>query len=323
MDPLAHPISKQISERLLEILRVDLDLSQENDRLRLLVSGANWGVARLLKREVRKRGDLEWALWRIPVASLPKIPFVQSADKPRQGKVLWIPGWGDSPMSWLGVLAGAFAGTSYDEVVVLDFPGFHGSLAHRSCITDMDRILEISRDTIQEFRPEVVAGHSLGGWLASWSLLHLKPEITVPRELVLIAPSGVTGTEHERLRWREEIRSWTESDADGYLARVFATPPPVVGNFMKQFAPFMVREDTQEFLASVQDHHFLDEKLAAMGSNVSLLWGAEDGVVPERFATHWISRLPSARYERWSGVGHMPHMEAPVRLVRWLRQVLV
>lgn len=84
----------------------------------------------------------------------------------------------------------------------------------------------------------------------------------------------------------------------------------------------MVREDTQEFLASVSDHHFLDEKLPTMGANVSLLWGVEDGVVPERFATHWISRLPSARFERWSGVGHMPHMEAPVKLVRWIRQIL-
>lgn len=228
----------QLSERLLEILRIDLDLTQENDRLRLLVSGANWSVARLLKREVRRRGDLEWALWRIPVAALPKIPFVRESPNPRQGKVLWIPGWGDSPMSWLGVLAGAFVGSQYEEIIVLDFPGFHGSLAHRNCITEMDRILEISRDTIQEFRPEVVAGHSLGGWLASWSLLHLKPEIAAPRELLLIAPSGITGTPEERECWRGEIRSWTESNPDVYLARVFATPPPRVWKFCEALCAF-------------------------------------------------------------------------------------
>jgi len=84
----------------------------------------------------------------------------------------------------------------------------------------------------------------------------------------------------------------------------------------------MQREDTQEFLKSLRVDHFLEPRLSEMRPHVELLWGAEDGVVPERFATHWIRLLPSSRYERWNGVAHMPHLEVPVRLVRWLRGIV-
>ena len=41
------------------------------------------------------------------------------------------------------------------------------------------------------------------------------------RSLLLVAPSGVAGSSSERERWRDEFRSWTESDPDGYVARIF------------------------------------------------------------------------------------------------------
>ena len=225
-------------------------------------------------------------------------------------------------MSWLGVLAGAFAGSGFDEVVALDFPGFHGSLAHRRCITDMDRILEVVRDTIQELHHEIVGGHSLGGWLATWGLLHADGRTPVPSKLVLMAPSGVTGGEQERELWRAEFKTWTEADVETYLSRVFAKKLPWVSPLMRPFVPFMKREDTQEFLNSVGDQHFLEARLGELKSEVHLLWGEEDGVVPERFATQWISRLPSARFEKWGGVGHMPHLEAPFKLARWIRSAV-
>ena len=310
----------QATSRLLELLRVDLDLKRDEDRFRLAVSAANWAVARLVRREVRRRGDMEWALWRIPVPRLPQ--RLETTPSLSRGRVLWIPGWGDSPMSWLGVIAAAFVGSGYEEVVALDFPGFHGSLAHRRCITDMDRLLEVVRDQIQELHPEIVAGHSLGGWLASWGVLHADSRTPAPSKLMLISPSGVTGSPAERELWRTEMESWTRASEDEYVSRVFGNRPPLVAGLVKKFAPFMVREDTQEFLRSVRDDHFVDDRLHEMPSSVHLLWGSEDGVVPERFATHWVARLPQARLECWPGVAHMPHLEAPVRLARWVRAAL-
>ncbi|MFN7684100.1 MAG: alpha/beta fold hydrolase [Oligoflexia bacterium] len=310
------PPAQNFQQKAMELLKLDLDLTQEHDRFRLAVSGVNWALGRLLKRESRKRGDMEWALWRIPVLR-------RSETLPNRGRVLWIPGWGDSPSSWLGVLVAAFAGTGFEEVVVLDFPGFHGSLAHRRCITEMDRILEVARDTLQELRPEVLGGHSLGGWLAAWAVLHADSRTPSPDRLILMAPSGVTGGEQDREIWRHEFKSWRESTPEEYVSKLFGRIPPQLTNLVKGFAesliPFMRREDTVEFLNSVKEHHFLEKKLEKVSSNVSLLWGGRDGVVPERFATHWVSKLPSVRYERWKEVGHMPHLEAPVRLARWIR----
>lgn len=310
----------RVRQKLLETLRWDLDLGSDHDRFRLVVSAANRAVARLVRREVRHRGDMEWALWRVPVLRAPLLRLRgESAPTLGRGRVLWIPGWGDSPMSWLGVLAGAFAGTGYDEVVVPDFPGFNGSLAHRRCITDMDRILEVARDQIQELHPAIVGGHSLGGWLATWGLLHADARTPAPSRLLLMAPSGVTGGPQERELWRAEFKSWTESDVETYLARVLGRRLPWIEPVMHRFVPFMKRADTQEFLNSVGDRHFLDGRVGELRPQVRLLWGEQDGVVPERFATEWISRLPSVRYEKWRGVGHMPHLEAPLRLARWIR----
>jgi len=310
------PVSVLAIERLKDLLRLELDLDNDHDRLRLLISAANWGVARLLKREVRHRGDLEWALWRIPV---PRAP----GTLPTRGRMLWIPGWGDSPMSWLGILAGAFDGSGFEEIVALDFPGFHGSHAHRRCIGDMDRVLEIACEAVGELHPEVVGGHSLGGWLASWSVL--KAGQRAPGRVLLISPSGITGGVQERELWHDEFREWTESSPEEYISRVFGSRPPVIAPLVRRFAPFMQRQDSQEFLNSVQDRHYLEPLLPQMKPHVhvELLWGTEDGVVPERFATHWIRLLPSTRFTRWEGVGHMPHLESPLRLIRWMREIVV
>jgi len=279
------------------------------------------GLGRLLRvrnvrREVRRRGEMQWALWRIP--------FPLKVNRARRGRVLWIPGWGDTPLSWLPLAVAVTARKGFEELVVLDFPGFHGSLAHSRCITEMDRFFDISCDVARELKPEILVGHSLGGWLSARAAIELE---TPPEKLVLMAPSGICGGKDERQRWRSEFELFvSSSNATEYGNRLFAEAPAWWGRLGSLFVPFLSREDTREFLGSVQEHHFLDEglrdKLSRLAAcEIELLWGEKDQIVPARFAEHWSKSLPHSKVTLWQDVGHMPQVETPVRVYRWLNGI--
>ncbi len=289
------------------------------------LSAAHLGLEQALRglrvrREVRHRGEMRWALWRIPLSG-PR-GLRRRKQTLGRGRLLWIPGWGDTPLSWMGVATMAAAGHGFDELILLDFPGFHGSLAHSPCITRMDRFFEITGDLGRELKPGVIVGHSLGGWLAAKLALDLETSF---EKLLLISPSGVCGGEQEREKWRAEFESFVASpDAAAYGSRLFARPPPGWKRLGGVFVPFLSRQDTREFLDSIERRHFLDEGFLDQLGRLSrapleLLWGERDQVVPARFAGQWTRVLPQARLTLWSDIGHMPHLEAPVRLVRWLR----
>lgn len=291
--------------------------------LRGMLSGAHLGIERVLRlgkvrREIRNRGEMRCALWRIPVPS--------SSKTPRRGKILWVPGLGDTPISWLAVAFAAASRKGFDELVLLDFPGFHGSLAHSRCITGIDRFFEIASDVVKELRPEVVVGHSLGGWLASKAAAGAAAAAAGEgvQKLVLLSPSGICGGPDERALWNLEFRSFVEvPDVHEYGNRLFARVPPGWSRVGGLFLPFLSREDTREFLDSVEARHFLDEGASAdlarlAGMEIELLWGERDRVVPSRFGAEWVRALPQSKLTLWPDIGHMPHLESPVRLVRWL-----
>lgn len=291
-----------ISQRLLQQALASVHLSWGVDSTRpwnelagrSALAGFHSAVARSLsplgfKRDLRRRGELRFALWRLPLAKRSHRGFMRPVVSAVEGqecapdsllnsqvvpglvarpdsrrRVLWIPGWGDTPVSWLPLAIAATRGLGVDELVILDFPGFHGSLAHSRCITEMDRFFELTADLVREFRPETLVGHSLGGWLAARAAL--LAEIP-PKRLLLMAPSGVCWSgdyevESElqaRNRWREEFEAVVAArSAEEYGRFLFAKTPPGWSKLGQWFVPFLKREDTTEFLASVRDDHYLE-----------------------------------------------------------------
>ncbi|MGB3454860.1 MAG: alpha/beta fold hydrolase, partial [Litorimonas sp.] len=61
--------------------------------------------------------------------------------------------------------------------------------------------------------------------------------------------------------------------------------------------------------------------LASIDVPTVVLWGAQDAVLPVDHADRFAEALPDARVERLDGVGHLPQLEAPERVVAAVREV--
>ena len=68
---------------------------------------------------------------------------------------------------------------------------------------------------------------------------------------------------------------------------------------------------------SAKDRLYLTAHLPTL-----IIWGDRDGIIPvdHAYATH--EALPNSRLEIIEGVGHFPHVEAPVRFAQVLRDFL-
>lgn len=64
------------------------------------------------------------------------------------------------------------------------------------------------------------------------------------------------------------------------------------------------------------------ERLGAIGQPTLILQGAEDRLVPPRFADAFAEAIPDARKILYEGVGHLPHEEIPRRSLADLRSFL-
>ena len=70
------------------------------------------------------------------------------------------------------------------------------------------------------------------------------------------------------------------------------------------------------------DRWLLDDRLASIETPVTLIWGADDGLIPLAYAEQARVRLPHATLDVIPSCGHMPQRECPAELVPRLRALL-
>ncbi len=278
--------------------------------------------------EVRRTGEVGLGLWRIRLRS----------KKPREAKrtLVLIPGFGDTPLSWLPVLLllRPLLPMVCDELVLMDFPGYHGFLSSESCVPSMDALLLASGDALDSLKPQVILGHSLGGWLAAHyavdCALKRRPRAqrsryAGPEKLVVVAPSGVFQGTTDREAFRAIFEEATQHGFGRFSKYLWVKEPAWFKWTAQEFARFFEREDTRQFLLSVREDHELTEHLAKVQSKVWVIWGDDDRLCPTAWAKEWMSRLGP---ERADGVllrntGHSPQLERPVAMAALLGQVLL
>lgn len=270
--------------------------------------------ARGYRWELRRKGELKLGVFR------KKFRKTKAGGIPRRLVVL--PGFGDSPLSWIPVfgLAQAAVRRRFDEVLYVDFPGFSGFLAGHRSYHSMDLLMESVFDFLDSEKPHTVFGHSLGGWLSALYASECgrggrplnpsgkKSPYSGPERTMLVVPGGLC---------KNSIEAFLEEPGHAWRSRVFHREPLWFRWVASDARKFLLREDIKQFLKSVKQEHYLEERVSHIRSRVDLLWTEHDALLPLSAAEYWLKKLPDqgkGQAVLLRGVGHSPHLENPVAI---------
>lgn len=288
--------------------------------------------------EERRTGELRMGYWKIKLNK-------GKAKHTYPRRLVIIPGFGDSPLSWHPVTAllRPALGAHYDEMVLMDFPGFRGFLSGERSFPTMDQLIGATQDALDALKPTTILGHSLGGWLAAHYAMDCgtgkRPQARSlnyrgPEMVVLANPSGVFPDAETKLKWATLFQRASKEGFSIMRPHIFAKEPIWFDWVSREMAPFINREDIAAFIESVRDDHSIEEKAREIQCKVWLVWGEKDSMIPVTCAGAWLRKLkgeatdkvpqpkPDAQAVILHQSGHSPHLEQPVILATVLGQIL-
>lgn len=275
--------------------------------------------------ETRVQGDLKLGLIRIRLPN----PFVKKKARATGAPIrraVFVPGFGDTPLSWLPVLVPLkpALSTKVEELIIVDFPGFGGFLSDEPSFDSMDSLQAFFTETMASLQPTILMGHSLGGWLSADYAAKTTAE-KQPENLILIDPSGVIVSESEK----EAFKIRFEEALDGGFAKlgphVFARQPFWFKWLAHEFSDFLERTEVRSFVRSIREEHLVEKRLGHIVSKTWILWGEKDTLSPASWMNEWIEGLRhiEARGAIIRGSGHSPHVEKPAVTLALLTQILM
>jgi pimeloyl-ACP methyl ester carboxylesterase len=236
--------------------------------------------------------------------------------KPLRRLVL-IPGFGDSPGSWLPLFTFCKEeiAKDFDEILVMDFPGYLGFLSDHDLVASMDLLIGAVKSVVNANPPEVLIGHSLGGWLAAKAAQETSSTMG---HLILLAPSGLMD-EEERQGFGDFIVKNQDLTIQELLELVVYDPVRFAPLLSGEFRDFYRQRGVKEFVDSVKPSHFIDSRRPIRARKTTVIWGDHDRFVPTHWIRHWIERYgDTLDAYLLENTGHVPQMECPLRTARVL-----
>ncbi len=237
-------------------------------------------------------------------------------------RMIVIPGFGDTPVSWfpLFALARRELAPVVDELLVLDFPGYSGFLSHHEMVTSMKILLSVVRSVCEANPPSILMGHSLGGWLAS------KVAQELPRtleHLLVIAPSGLIPPD-ERATFGEFIIKNQELSVPELISLVVFDPLRLAPLLSREFGSFYSRGEIRKFVESVEASDFIDPAKPIRANKISAIWGDHDRFVPSHWLRHWVEHY-GEYLDAYvlKNTGHIPQLESPYATARAIAHALL
>jgi pimeloyl-ACP methyl ester carboxylesterase len=233
----------------------------------------------------------------------------ESAVGSRQSAVVLVHGANDQAGTWCTV---APTLAQKHRVIIPDLPG-HGESAPKEGPIPISLLVSRLEAVLDEAAPDervTLIGNSLGGWLVMlYALRHPK---RVER-LVL--------------------------EASGGLARPLAVP--IVAHTREEAIPILravhgPRYEPQEWVIEAllqRAHgspmlrltelleHDIEPRLGEIAAPATLVWGADDGVLPLSYAEALRDAIPNADLHIIEGAAHIPHMQQPERFLQCLTAI--
>jgi pimeloyl-ACP methyl ester carboxylesterase len=280
------------------------------------------------KWEVRRRGELKIGLWRKSWQS------AHSGSRQSPKRLVVVPGFGDTPLSWVSTLLflTPVIYKNYDELILLDFPGFGGFLNHEKAFHSLELMMEATSDVFDSLQPHTILGHSLGGWLTSRYAIDcgkkLRPKTTTnhfigPLKIILTNPSGVITNREKGEAWRESFQEFFRQGFNHLRPHIFAREPFWFRALASDFGNFLTRPEIKLFMDSIEDKDMLTDHLDHLACEVWLLWGEKDTLVPIDLSKDaWVKLEKKVNRILIQKSGHTPQIERPLLTVGILARIL-
>jgi pimeloyl-ACP methyl ester carboxylesterase len=307
-DWLVEGLKETLSYRIHQSLKPEKWVEYFREKLPTRNGAVHYALKQIFEQvgfkfEEIKQGDARFYLVRKKFREVPSGKNVR--------RLVIVPGFGDSPASWLPVFTYALKDLehNFDEVVVLDFPGYLGFLSTHAMVPSMEILLNVTRMVCEVYPPTVLMGHSLGGWLAA------KTAQAMPKlmdHLVLVAPSGLLTTREERERFGKFILSNQGLEIDQILRRILHSPKKYHAFLSDDVQKFFAKDEVKRFVDSVEDQHFIDQRKPFSAKKLTVIWGENDEFVPSSGMRDWVD-FYGTYLDAYiiKNTGHVPQLESP------------
>jgi len=231
------------------------------------------------------------------------------AQVPRSARddktIVLVHGVNDHAGTWFAI-APTLAKTH--RVILPDLPG-HGESAPKDgplpislMVSQLDRVVRASGAPLI-----TLLGNSMGGWIA---MLYTLAHPTRVERLILESSGGLA------LSLASPVVATNRDEAMVILRNVHGPhyqPQEWVIDALLQRATSSPMLRVSEMI-----EHLVDARLGDITVPTTILWGADDGVVPRSYAEALRDGIANAKMHVIEGAAHIPHLQQPERFLQCL-----
>jgi pimeloyl-ACP methyl ester carboxylesterase len=227
--------------------------------------------------------------------------------------IVLVHGVNDQAGSWISVIPALMKDS---RVIAIDLPG-HGDSAPATGPLPMMMLVKALQAVIDRESPEkpiVLVGNSMGGWV---SMLYAADQPSHVSRLVLEDASGMSwDMSHVPLfpRNREEALK--------LLRLVHGPDAPIADYLVDAMLKDAAKMPQARVLQAGVIFAVVDTRLHDITMPVTMIWGANDGLLPIAYAEALKKHLPGSTLHIIDKAAHIPHRQAPAEFTRLLREAL-
>lgn len=192
------------------------------------------------------------------------------------------------------------------HLYVPDLPGF-GLSERPDWMRDMSDYVLYLRDLLDalELRQPVVAGHSLGGWMAA------ELAVWYPERVGKLILSNAAGIRVKGALIANLLAMNPQEQLMATFDDLTAAAPLMPAELTNDYIVDQFRQRTTLAALAWNPHYDpkLERRLARVTCPTLVLWGATDRLIPPVYGETFARLIPGARLETLADTGHMPMFE--------------
>lgn len=275
----------------------------------LAVLYSQGGAGSALVYDLRAR----WELWRANVKPFEKngvTGFRRNTCQPGQAGsckcVALIHGMGDHALTWRRVLLGPPEGWTPR------FDLYAFGLQAGGPRQQAARLREAMQPLCRSW---IVAGNSLGGWVAAWLALDWPEGV---ERLLLLSPAGISKAV-SAAAGQVPLKVFENPSIEGlkeFQARAYHKPRELPQAAWEAALNALKTSDLGAWRAAQVPDDDLDNRLHAIRTPTMILWGESDRILPPALGRVFKEGIPGAILRPIENCGHLPQKECPIVVIR-------